>query len=236
MMRHFSASKHGRYYSCSWLAFAVVILVALLPSLSVGFAAKKKGGKRAKTGGGTGSNVASNQKGFGVQPPSFEQVVSAFKTRLPTNAENEACPCGSGQMYAACCQPYHQGLKKPEVPLRVLQSRYSAFYYRIVPHIIATTHPTCQYWRDDKIKWAKELDSDGTFDAVEFVSLETGKETPGEDDKEAFVDFKVRIRTKDGKGDETIIREKSFFLRDGDGWLYAGGEARPEPVLKTQSS
>lgn len=203
-------------------------------SVVLGFAAKKRGGR--SNGDKRSGAVASNRKGFGVQRPTWEQVVGAMETRLPPDADVQPCPCGSGDAYGDCCRPYHAGERLPETPVRVLQSRYAAFCHRIVPYIISTTHPVCQYWRDDKIKWAQELDTDGTFDAVEFVSLEIGDHDPvGDDDDSARVDFKVRIRTKDGKGDETIIKEKSLFLKQGDGWLYASGEARPEPVLKSKS-
>ena len=126
-----------------------------------------------------------------------------------------------------------------------------------------TTHPTCQYWRKDPIKWANELNRDCTMDTFDFLSLTVvggdgaspkksddddgtgGASTDGDDEKEgsiassasisdeAWIDFRVHVRNKE-TGEETVLKEKSLFLKQGDRWLYARGEARPEPVLKSQ--
>ena len=185
-----------------------------------GFAAKKKGGGK--------KNVASSAKGFGTKAPSFDEVVASFKTRMGNNAVNERCPCGSGLNYGDCCSPYHSGAKFPEVPLAVLKTRYSAFFFRLIPYIIATTHPVNRDFNPDKVKWAKELNKNGMFDSFEFVSLDPGEASPGKDDNEAFIEFRVKLRAKDGSREETIISEKSRFLSEEGKWLYASGEVRSE--------
>ena len=201
-------------------------------------AAKKK--NRGASAGGAGSKkksagVASSVKGFGAKPPTFEEVVATFKTRMGPNALTEKCPCGTTKdaLYQDCCAPFHSGNKVPQQPLEVLKTRYTAFYFRLVPYIIQTTHPVCRDYSENKIKWAKELDKNGMFDSCDFVALEPVEQiSQGSDDKEAFLEFKVTLRAK-GSGETTVISEKSRFLledQDNQGWLYAGGDVRSEVV------
>ena len=66
------------------------------------------------------------------------------------------------------------------------------------------------------------------FDSFEFVSLHPeSTATPGKDENESFLTFKVKLRARDGSGEETIY-EKSRFLKEGERWLYASGEVRSE--------
>ncbi|CAB9516951.1 UPF0225 protein [Seminavis robusta] len=206
-----------------WLALATVVTLLSTSSEVVdAFAAKKKPNNKKKKGG----NAASNQKGFGAAPPTLEEVTAKFKTRLPDDAGAVPCPCGAGPTYADCCAPYHQQERFPESPLQVLQSRYSAFCYRLVPYIIQTTHATCRDFRDNKVTWAKDLNRDGMFDSFDFIELQPGpEEIVG---SKAYIDFTVRMRSRDGEQQETIVSEKSLFLIDPDTqiWSYASGEVR----------
>lgn len=206
-------------------AFLPLFVLSTVLSLSwfgkvQGFSAKKKSGFK--------KNQASSVKGFGAKPPTFEEVVAGFKTRLGPHANIENCPCGSGLTYADCCYPYHAGKKAPEEPQAVLKTRYSAFYFRLIPYIIATTHPECRDFSTDKTKWAKDLNKNGMFDSFDFVSLAPGACTPGTHENEAFLEFQVTLRARDGSGDTTIILEKSRFLKENNSWLYAGGQVRSQ--------
>eukprot|EP00977_Amphora_coffeiformis_P009578 scaffold2205_cov167-Amphora_coffeaeformis.AAC.4 len=200
------------------ILFSLLLLCITWPTS--GFAAKKKGGRKGVP--------SSPSQGFGPTPPTFDEVVAAFKTRLGKDTAKEKCPCGSGALYGDCCSPYHSGVKFPEAPSDVLKTRYSAFYYRIIPYIISTTHPVCRDYTENKIKWAKDLNKNGMFDSFEFVSLQPAPTTtPGKDENESFLEFKVKLRARDGSGEETIY-EKSRFLKEGERWLYASGEVRSE--------
>jgi SEC-C motif domain protein len=176
-----------------------------------------------KKGGG---NAASNQKGFGAAPPTLEDVAAKFKTRLSENAESLPCPCGLGATYAECCAPFHRQEKFPQTPLQVLQSRYSAFTFRLVPYIIQTTHSSNRDFRDNKVTWATDLNRKGMFDSFEFIELQPGPEEI--DGNKAYIDFSVRMRATDGEQLETRVTEKSLFLKDPDTqiWSYASGEVR----------
>lgn len=215
------------------LHHSAILFVVLASSLCFlncdAFAAKKTKAKKPSA-----ETRASSRKGFGTPAPSLADITSRLETRLPENPAEVPCPCGvSAETYADCCQPYHAGTKTAETPLRVLQSRYAAFYYRVIPYVMLTTHPTCQYWQKDAVKWAKQLDTDGSMDAFDFLGLTVGEETPGDKDQQAYVDFRIHVKSKT-TGEETFLKEKSLFVKQGDRWFYASGEARPEPVLKSQ--
>ena len=192
-----------------------------------GFAAKKKIGTKQAT--------ASSNKGFGVPPPTLDEVLSRFRTRIPDqDPESHECPCRtSGRTYGECCGPLHQG-KPCQTMTDVLKSRYSAFSWRIIKHIIDTTHVTCKEFREDRVAWAKELNSAGMFDKYDFISLEAGPEQPGSNPEEGFIQFNVILRAKEDTssltaGQDMVVTEKSRFVRDADGrWSYASGDVRTD--------
>jgi SEC-C motif-containing protein len=204
--------------------YRVLAILLCFPCLVECFAAKKKG-----------DNVAKSSKGFGVPPESLESVLSKFPTRLPDNADDLPCPCGSSQTYGSCCAPFHRYEKQCLATTDVLRSRYSAFKYRLIQYVMDTTHETCRDYRENRIAWAKDLHKAGMFDSYEFVGIEAGPEVPGKNENEGFITFQVRLRAKgvgleQSKGSETIVKEKSRFLRDPTTgvWSYASGEVRAD--------
>jgi SEC-C motif-containing protein len=211
-----------------------VLLLLLLPAVVLGFTAntnKKNGGSNNK-----GKNANTN-KGFGAAPPTLESVVSKFRTRMPDHADAQVCPCGSKVVYGECCGPLHAGTRKCLTMTDVLKSRYSAFSWRNVKHVMDTTHVTCRDWRGDRIAWAKDLNKGGMFDSFDFVDLQAGPEEPGQDENEGFVTFQVTLRAKEDwtsasggelAGKETVVAERSRFLRNPEDltWSYASGDVR----------
>lgn len=120
----------------------------------------------------------------------------------------------------------------------VLRSRYTAFSWRNIEYVMATTHESCRDFRKDRVAWANDLNKCGMFDSFEFVSLSSGEEEIDDTNENAgFVEFKVTFRAKkrgDGNdavaGQETVISERSRFLRnpvDGS-WSYASGDVRSD--------
>jgi SEC-C motif domain protein len=203
---------------------SLVVVLALLVTASA-FAAKKAGKK---------AGTASSTKGFGKAPPTLEETLPTFKTRLPESAEEKPCPCAiSGKTYGDCCSPYHRGKVQPKSPIAVLQSRYSAFCWRDIGYIIASTHPSCRDYREDKVAWAKDLDKKGMFDSFEFVGLTILGDEEITGDNEGFVEFQVRMRNNRRSSSQledqvTTIQERSKFIKDATTgiWSYASGDIR----------
>lgn len=257
-----SKQKNRRSHSLSptvLLLLAALLLLAheessLLSPTTLcvqGFAAaknKRKGGGK----GGKGNRAGESFGGFGKPPPTLEEVLGKISiNRVPEDADAKPCPCGSSKAFAECCGPILNASSKEanetggcQTAVEVLQSRYSAFCYRNVGHVIRTTHRECRDYRDDKVAWAKDLDKEGMFDSFEFVGLEIlGEDHKEDDDKdnETFLEFRVRMRGRSLEespvrsrsvssieGEETVISEQSRFLKDLESgtWKYAGGDVR----------
>jgi SEC-C motif-containing protein len=228
-------------------------------------AAKNK--RRGRKSSGSGK-MKGGFGGFGTPPPTLDAFLSNVKTsRFPKDAPSLPCPCGSKKTdeekgalksYAECCGPLLEETSAGggcKTPLQVLESRYTAFCYRNIGHVIRTTHEECRDYREDDVAWAKDLDKEGMFDSFEFVGLEIvddeeasdGTESKSstkseiKDDNEAFLEFKVRLKGRSLEeapvrsrsissieGEETIVSERSRFLRDPESgiWKYAGGDVR----------
>lgn len=233
------------------LGFPVTSVEALAGAKS------KRQGKKQSSGRGKGGGFG----GFGTPPPTLDDFLAGVKTtRFPKNGDSLPCPCGKivettdtkeeetvFLSYAQCCGPLLDQKALPcggcKTPLQVLQSRYTAFCYRNIGHVIRTTHEECRDYRDDKVTWAKDLDKEGMFDSFEFTGLEVvdDNDKNNDNDNEAFLEFKVRLRGRSLDetpsrsrsissiaGEETIVSERSRFLRNPDSgtWKYAGGDVR----------
>ena len=106
-----------------------LLLLNNLPSIEA-FAAGKKNRGKGKKGS---KNVVGRGFGSSTQP-SLEEVVAKFPNRMPPNALECECPCGTyaGKLYKDCCAPFHNKEKLPSSPLDVLRTRYTAFVVRFV--------------------------------------------------------------------------------------------------------
>ena len=122
----------------------------------------------------------------------------------------EACPCGSGGTYDACCGALHRGepAKSAEALMR---SRYTAYVRGDADYILRTWHPR---ERPKSLTLGK--------DGIVWTSLTvhahrvTGK-------NKAVVEFSAHYRGPDGR--TAILGEKSRFLREDGAWLYLDGDA-----------
>jgi SEC-C motif domain protein len=215
-------------------------------SSSIGAGSSSNNDKKKKKKKGT--TIASGN-GFGIAPPTYDEVIRTFKTRIPPNANELPCPCGStiteesGQqqqqrrLYNECCGPLHRGEQTCQTMTDVLKSRYSAFSWRMIDHIIRTTHSTNRDYQEDPIAWAKNLNRNGMFDSYEFIKLQAGIEefSDNNNSEEGFIEFQVTLKDKGDKdlrlrGKETVVKERSRFLRNPiDGvWSYASGQVRTD--------
>lgn len=99
-----------------------------------------------------------------------------------------------------------------------MRSRYSAFVLGLVDSLLESWHPSTR-------PQALELDPEIEWRRLLVESSERG----GPFDREGFVTFTAIGRTPEGRFEQ---RERSRFLRDGDGlepgaeerWLYVDGE------------
>lgn len=118
-----------------------------------------------------------------------------------------ACPCGSGEAFAACCGPLHAGNAKAATAEALMRSRYSAFAVGDEAYLMRTWHPATRPERVD-------LEGDGrTWTGLEI--LETTGGSPLH--TQGTVRFRAHYTDADGPGIQT---ENSTFERAGADWYY----------------
>lgn len=129
--------------------------------------------------------------------------------------ELSLCPCKSRESYAACCQPYHFGRAKPETALQLMRSRYSAYFFRLVDYLVATTHP------DTREPGLKAHLEESIHEANwRFLTI-LGSSKGGPDDKTGKVEF-VAEYFESGQPHE--LHERSRFKRYKGAWKYLDGK------------
>ncbi|WP_448631031.1 YchJ family protein [Cellulomonas soli] len=124
----------------------------------------------------------------------------------------DPCPCGSGDLWAACCGPVLDGARPAPTAEALMRSRYSAFAVGDPAHLLATWHPSTRPPRldlDDDVEWRRLT-----------VLAATGG---GPWDETGTVEFVAAYRTADGRG---RLHEHSRFVREGGRWFYVDGDVR----------
>src|ERR1035437_6809497 len=120
-----------------------------------------------------------------------------------------ACPCDSGQSYAACCGPWHSGLAvglHAATPEALMRSRYSAYVLGLIDYLLATWHPSTA---------PGELE----LPPVKWLELEVRHAQATGD--AGVVEFVARLR-ENGRG--ARLHEISRFVREDGRWLYIDGK------------
>lgn len=121
------------------------------------------------------------------------------------------CPCGSGQKYAECCEPFHQQVDYPETAKQLMCSRYSAYVLKMADYLLqswdeSTRPPTLSF--DDNINWLK----------LRIIKTKKG----GSGDKQGMVLFKA---TFEADNEKSVMTEKSQFRRNArNHWVYLKGD------------
>ena len=125
--------------------------------------------------------------------------------------KKDACPCGSGKVYAKCCQLYHDGNPAPSAEA-LMRARYSAYCLGQENYLVHTWHPGSRPKRinlssDSAIEWVK----------LDIIRAEQG----GTNDKLGIIEFKA-FYTIDGKTGH--LHETSNFVKEDNQWYYFDGE------------
>lgn len=129
--------------------------------------------------------------------------------------ELSLCPCKSRETYSACCQPFHLGRAKPETAEQLMRSRFSAFFFRLVDYLVATTHPDT---REPELKAHLEATiHDANWRFLTIVGASKG----GPDDKTGKVEFVAEYFEA---GQALELHERSRFKRYKGAWKYLDGK------------
>ena len=113
-----------------------------------------------------------------------------------------ACPCGTGQDYASCCGPLHEGVTFAESAVRLMRSRYAAYVVHDTAYLLRTWHPRTR---------PHDLDaSDGpAWEGLTVLATADGRDG----DSVGEVEFEARYAGG-------VLRERSQFTRRGGRWVY----------------
>lgn len=126
------------------------------------------------------------------------------------NADN-ACPCGSGKAYAACCGPYLDGGQRPDTAETLMRSRYSGYVLARKDYLLRT-------WHESTRPGTLDLNDGGT---VRWLGLKIVRtEAGGPDDARGMVEFVARYKVG---GKAHRLHEISRFVREGGEWFYLDG-------------
>ena len=125
------------------------------------------------------------------------------------HAAARRCPCGSGDLLAACCGPILAGRAAPTAE-RLMRSRYTAFAIGDTAHLRRSWHPSTRPARlepDDEVRWLR----------LDILAKSAG----GPFDAEGVVEFEAIHRTSAGRG---VLHERSRFVREAGFWYYLDGD------------
>ncbi|GLC61283.1 hypothetical protein PLESTB_001739400 [Pleodorina starrii] len=155
-------------------------------------------------------------KGFGAPKQSAKGIVP-----------DAPCPCGSGQLYEACCLPYHTGPSLPPTPEALLRSRYSAYVAKEPAFIADTTHPDSPEYTGSRASYMGTVKQTmRRMDPLQLTILVSEPGTPGpQQDDEAFITFRLKRRVKDPEArgvapEVDELTERSRFVRIRGRWMY----------------
>ncbi|MBE9159068.1 YchJ family protein [Nodosilinea sp. LEGE 06152] len=134
----------------------------------------------------------------------------------------EACPCGSGQIFGSCCQPYLLGSVSAPTAEALMRSRYTAYHQGDIDYLIATHHPTQRYGGQR----AAIVQSVATtrWLSLRVLATEAGQIA----DRQGVVEFVAYY--EDPKPGQ--VHERSRFVRQKERWFYVDGDALPPLVPK----
>ncbi|NDV24027.1 YchJ family protein [Desulfovibrio sp. JC022] len=133
------------------------------------------------------------------------------------------CPCGSGNAYESCCEPYITGKEPAPTAEALMRSRYSAFAVKNVDYLGDTLAPESKHdYDENQVKnWAET----STWLGLEIVSTSKGLV----DDETGEVEFIAKFRQQGAI--HTHHEASRFEKRDGH-WLYLEGDIVPPMPIK----
>ena len=126
---------------------------------------------------------------------------------------NDLCPCGSGNPYQKCCEPFITGAEIPATAEALMRSRYVAYSQQNNQYILDTWHSST---KSDDTKPAEDPD-------VQWIGLKIlHTEEGGPNDDRGVVEFRARCRIK---GEAGGLDERSEFIKENGRWYYVDGFA-----------
>jgi len=122
------------------------------------------------------------------------------------------CPCGTGEDYKKCCEPYVELSRPAPTAETLMRSRYSAFALKKPTYLEDTTDPQTRQKFDFRANAAWALEA--TFTGLEILKA-------SEEGNKGVVEFRARFTQG---GEPHVHHEKSKFRKQAGVWFYREGQ------------
>lgn len=132
------------------------------------------------------------------------------RMHIATPADDDRCPCRSGEVFGQCCGPRLDGTGPAPTAETLMRSRYTAFAVGDAAYLLESWHPRTRPRR-------LELDPGRRWMLLEILCTESG----GPFDEAGVVEFRAHYRDDDGRGS---LHECSRFARVDGAWRYVYGD------------
>lgn len=136
------------------------------------------------------------------------------------------CPCGSGAIYAECCEPVINGTRPAATAEQLMRARYSAYVNVEMDFVFDSTHKDHRqgYDHEGTKSWAE----DSEWLGLEIIDTVRG----GESDSTGQVEFIARFKEK---GVLREHHENGLFKKEGGAWYFTeGAMVKPKPLTVTK--
>jgi SEC-C motif domain protein len=170
------------------------------------------------------------------------EAEASTDSAVTTIASSSSCPCGSGQSYTDCCEPYHLEKRLPPTPEALMRARFTAFAQGKVAFIMNTVdrkHPdfrkSANLWKLELLKYCE------TTRFLTLTILSASNQSADWNDQQdlGWVEFEVLMQDKasnPAKCKPYILYEKSVFTRKNQRWLYTSGDCKTKPAPEIAAS
>ncbi|WP_422115009.1 YchJ family protein [Brachybacterium sp. UNK5269] len=129
-------------------------------------------------------------------------------------SDQTRCPCGSGDIFGACCGPILRRERRAPTAEALMRSRYTAFAVRDLEHLLSSWHPQTRPPRDEL---ARSLSEEVRWLRLEVLATASG----GPFDAAGTVEFTAISKGPQARQEQ---HEVSRFVREQGWWLYVDGD------------
>lgn len=144
---------------------------------------------------------------------------------MTETAHSKPCPCGSGDLFSACCGPLIAG-RPADNPQALMRSRYTAFTLGEIDYLMQSVHPDKRHEHDRAA--IRAWSENAVWQGLEISETQGG----GEDEERGSVVFTAHYSEK---GEQRMHREYATFEKFQGRWFFYDGEAvKPKQVVRHQ--
>ena len=136
------------------------------------------------------------------------------------------CPCGSGVVFAECCEPIIKAERAAETAEQLMRARYTAYTQVEMDFIIQTLHPDKR--EDNDPDGARDWAQNSEWHGLEILGCEAGG--PGDD--QGTVEF---VATYTYQNEIQNYHEVADFRREDGQWFFVEGQPGVrKPVVRDE--